>query len=117
MINNPAYVAGNGEPERLVVRGAGLSLATPGGIITDTELRGTTFGLGGAVGQFDYGTVRHPWMIGGDWQSTQVNSYQSLDPSENRQSLFGRLSSPVADWLQPFVQAPYAQYKTHGPPA
>ncbi|MBB5708057.1 TonB-dependent receptor plug domain-containing protein [Sphingopyxis panaciterrulae] len=114
MINNPAYVAGNGEPERLVVRGAGLSLATPGGIITDTELRGTTFGLGGAVGQFDYGTVRNPWMIGGDWQSTQVNSYQSLDPSENRKSLFGRLSYEVADWLNLFVQASYAKSKNIG---
>src|SRR3546814_4939505 len=56
MINNPAYVAGNGAPERLVVSGAGLSLATPGGIITDTALRGTVFGRDGAVGQFDYGT-------------------------------------------------------------
>src|SRR3546814_5598050 len=89
MINNPAYVAGNGAPERLVVSGAGLSLATPGGIITDTALRGTVFGRDGAVGQFDYGTVRNPWMIGGDWESTQVNSFQSLDPAENRKSLFG----------------------------
>ncbi len=114
MINNPAYVAGNGEPERLVVSGAGLSLATPGGTITDTALRGTTFGVGGAVSQFDYGTVRDPWMIGGDWQSTQVNSYQSLDPAENRKSLFGRLSYEVADWLNVFVQASYAKSKNLG---
>src|SRR3546814_13033576 len=73
MINNPAYADGNGAPERLVVSGAGLSLATPGGIITDTALRGTVFGPGGAVGQFDYGTVSNPWMIGGDWESTQGN--------------------------------------------
>src|SRR3546814_19239558 len=71
MINNPAYADGNGAPERLVVSGAGLSLATPGGIITDTALRGTVFGPGGAVGQFDYGTVRNPWLIGGDWESTR----------------------------------------------
>jgi len=114
MIKNPAYAAGNGAPEHLVVRGAGLSVATPGGIITDTELRGTTFGIGGAVGQFDYGTVRDPWMVGGDWQSTQVNSYQSLDPSENRKSLFGRLSYEVADWLNLFVQASYAKSKNIG---
>src|SRR3546814_9167036 len=99
MINNPAYADGNGAPERLVVSGAGLSLATPGGIITDTALRGTVFGPGGAVGQFDYGTVRNPWMIGGDWESTQVNSFQSLDPAENRKSLFGRLSFEVSDGL------------------
>src|SRR3546814_12721493 len=90
MINNPAYADGNGAPERLVVSGAGLSLATPGGIITDTALRGTVFGPGGAVGQFDYGTVRNPWMIGGDWESTQVNRFQSLEPAENRKTMFGR---------------------------
>ena len=114
MINNPAYVAGNGAPERLVVSGAGLSLATPGGIITDTALRGTVFGRDGAVGQFDYGTVRNPWMIGGDWESTQVNSFQSLDPAENRKSLFGRLSFEVSDGLNLFVQASYAKSKNRG---
>src|SRR3546814_7732359 len=114
MINNPAYADGNGAPERLVVSGAGLSLATPGGIITDTALRGTVFGPGGAVGQFDYGTVRNPWMIGGDWESTQVNSFQSLDPAENRKSLFGRLSFEVSDGLNLFVQASYAKSKNLG---
>jgi len=114
MITNPAYVAGNGEPERLVVSGAGLSQATPGGIIYDTALRGTVFGVGGAVSQFDYGTYRDPWMIGGDWESTQVNGNQSLDPQENRKSLFGRVSFEVADWLNVYVQASYAKSKNLG---
>ncbi|MBM7406254.1 MULTISPECIES: TonB-dependent receptor plug domain-containing protein [Sphingomonas] len=109
MINNPAYVAGNGQPERLITSGAGLSQATRGGLITNTALRGTQFGVGGAVSQYDFGTVRDPWQIGGDWQSTQVNGFQSLDPEENRKSAFGRLSYDVADWLSVFGQASYAK--------
>src|SRR3546814_4771934 len=68
----------------------------------------------GAVGQFDYGTVRNPWMIGGDWESTQLNSFQSLDPAANRKRLFGRLSFEVSDGLNLFVQASYAKSKNLG---
>lgn len=107
LINNPAYAPGNGAPERLVVSQAGLSNATPGGIITNTALRGTTFGVNGAVGQFAFGQTRDPWMIGGDWESVQVNGFQSLDPEEKRQSLFGRLSFEVADNLELFGQASF----------
>lgn len=114
MINNPAYAAGNGQPERLVVSGAGLSQATPGGIIHNTALRGTVFGAGGAVSQFVYGTVRDPWMIGGDWQSTQVNGFQSLDPEEDRKSLFGRVSYQISDAINVFVQGSYAKSENLG---
>lgn len=114
MINNPAYVAGNGQPERLVASGAGLSQATRGGIILNTALRGTQFGVGGAVSQYNFGTNRDPWQIGGDWQSTQVNGFQSLDPEENRKSAFGRVSFEVADWLHLFAQASYARSKNLG---
>ncbi len=114
MINNPAYVAGNGQPERLVTSSAGLSQATRGGIILNTALRGTQFGVGGAVSQYNFGTNRDPWQIGGDWQSTQVNGFQSLDPEENRKSAFGRVSFEVADWLNLFAQASYARSKNLG---
>src|SRR3546814_12759771 len=53
-------------------------------------------------------------MIGRDWESTQVNSFQSLDPSENRKSLFGRLSFEDSDGLNLFVQASYAKSKNLG---
>jgi len=109
LINNPAYVAGNGQPERLVASSVGLSQATRGGLITNTALRGTQFGVGGQVSQFNFGTVRDPWQIGGDWQATQVNGFQSLDPAENRKSAFGRVSFQVADWINVFGQASYAK--------
>jgi outer membrane receptor protein involved in Fe transport len=108
-ITNPAYVVGNGQPERLIVSGAGLSQATRGGIILNTALRGTQFGAGGAVSQYNFGTVRDPWQIGGDWQATQVNDLQSLDPEENRKSAFGRLSFEATPGIELFVQASYAR--------
>lgn len=114
MINNPAHAAGNGEPERLVVSGAGLSNATPGGIITSGPFRGTTFGVGGALGQFAYGQTRDPWMIGGDWESVQVNGNQSLEPEEERQSLFGRLSYEVTDNFEVFGQASWNRSENLG---
>ena len=105
IITNPAYVAGNGAPEFLLASGAGLSNASPGGIITNTALRGTAFGLGGVPYQQNYGVTRDPWMIGGDWQSVQVNDKQSLDADERRKGLFGRLSYDVTDRISVFVQA------------
>jgi outer membrane receptor protein involved in Fe transport len=113
-ITNPAYAAGNGQPERLIVSGAGLSQATRGGVILNTALRGTQFGAGGAVSQYNFGTNRDPWQIGGDWQATQVNGFQSLDPEENRKSAFGRVSFEVADWLNVFAQASYAKSQNLG---
>ena len=113
-INNPAYVPGNGEPERLITDMAGLSLATPGGIITAGPLRGTFFGRGGQVGQFDFGVVRDPWIVGGDWELTQVNDTQSLDPEENRKSIFGRISYELSPWLNLFVQGSFATSRNSG---
>ncbi|MBB5733489.1 outer membrane receptor protein involved in Fe transport [Altererythrobacter atlanticus] len=113
-INNPAYAPGNGEPERLITDRAGLSLATPGGLITGGALRGTYFGPEGSVGQFDFGTVEDPWLIGGDWALTQVNNNQSLDPEENRKSVFGRISYEISPALNLFAQGSYAHSVNSG---
>lgn len=57
IINNPAYVAGNGQPKRLLVSGAGLNVGTPGGIITGGPLKGTQFDANGNPYPFDYGVA------------------------------------------------------------
>ena len=113
-INNPAYAPGNGEPERLITDKAGLSLATPGGLITAGPLRGTYFGEGGAIGQLDFGVVKDPWLVGGDWRLTQVNDNQSLDPAENRKNIFGRISYEIAPWFNIFAQASYSRSVNRG---
>ncbi len=105
MVNNPAYAAGNGAPEYFVTNNAGQSVMTPGGIITNTALRGTYFGVGGVVNQFAYGATRDPWTIGGDWQLGQSNQLTSLEPESDRDGVFARLSWGVTDSITAFGEA------------
>ncbi|MDY6948812.1 MAG: TonB-dependent receptor, partial [Pseudomonadota bacterium] len=105
MVNNPAYQPGNGAPEYMVTGNAGQSVMTPGGIITNTALRGTYFGAGGAVNQFAYGATRDPWTIGGDWQLGQSNQLTSLEPESDRDGVFTRLSWALTDNTTVFGEA------------
>ncbi len=57
IINNPAYTATNGLPERIVLDRSAPNNMTAGGMITAGPLKGTAFGPGGAIYQFDYGTL------------------------------------------------------------
>ncbi len=105
IMNNPAYTATNGQPQRLLVSGAGLSQAMPGGIITNTALKGIYFGPGGAPAQFNYGSpIGDPFMVGGDWRATQVNFYNTLDQKIARQGFFTRASYQFTDNFEAFVQ-------------
>ncbi|GAA0334472.1 TonB-dependent receptor [Sphingomonas oligophenolica] len=92
IINNPAYTATNGQPQRLVATSVGFTNIVPGGIITNTKLKGTTFGPGGVPTQFNYGSVvSDPWMIGGDWQaSNSVVTTNALDPATKRYNIMLR---------------------------
>lgn len=125
-INNPNRAAG--QPERIIVSGAGSSNFTPGGLITGCRnaggavagcsLTGTYFGEIGANGipsinELAYGQVSGQWMVGGDYRVTSANhaSSNSLANDEDRISLFGRASFEVADWLTVFGQASYNTFK------
>lgn len=115
-IDNPAFVQGNGQPERLVQSGIGTYQFTPGGIINSGPLRGTYFGniVNGqaSLNQFTYGPNRGQWMVGGDYQISRdghLNS-NSLAPDEERGNAFGRLSFEVSPAFVPFVQYGYSGY-------
>ncbi len=115
IITNPAYVAGNGLPQLVRVSNAGLSNATPGGIITNTALRGTYFGINGAPGTFAYGSqVLDPWMVGGAWQSVQVNNSQSLDADERRKSVFGRVDYAIDDDVNVYFESSWNKHDSLG---
>lgn len=107
LVNNPAYQPGNGAPERLVAEHAGQSVMTDGGIIVDTDLRGTYFGIDGTVNQFAYGATKDPWTIGGDWELGQSNDTVSLIPEDERDGYFGRASFEFLPNLEGFVEASY----------
>jgi len=113
IMNNPAYTPTSGLPERLVVSNASLTTATLGGIITNTALRGTTFGEGGVPRQFQYGPlVRDPWMQGGEWATNQFNQYNTLDQEVDRTGLFARVSFSLTDNFGVFAQASHNESET-----
>lgn len=107
MAYNPAWTATNGEPEYMPTYNAGYITMTPGGIITNTALRGTYFGVGGAVNQFSYGASRNPWTIGGDWEQGLSNSRTSLEPENRRKGVYSRLSYELTDSLGVFAEGSY----------
>lgn len=104
MAYNPAWTATNGQPEYMPTYNAGYTTMTPGGIITNTALRGTYFGVGGAVKQFNYGASRSPWTIGGDWQEGLSNQRTSLEPENRRKGAYSRLSFDVTETFNVFVE-------------
>ena len=114
LIQNPRYVAGNGEPEYMESYQSGLNTTTGGGIITSGTLRGTYFGQGGTVNHYDYGPNRLnnlPWTVGGDWKLSQQYYGTSIQPEEKLTSIFGRFSFDVADNLQLFTELSYNRSK------
>lgn len=115
-IDNPAYTATNGQPARLVQAGIGPGQFTPGGLISTGPLRGTYFGniVNGqaAVQQLNFGPTNGQWMVGGDYLITREGHLgsNSLVPSEERSSFFGRLSYEVTPWFKPYFQAAYTRF-------
>jgi iron complex outermembrane receptor protein len=123
-ITNPNYVAGSpGAPQYLTtLRQVGASNSTPGGLITGSagatanSLRGTYFGQGGTVNQFNFGTYTFPAVTGasgpsltqgGDWQVNDSGRRIGLMPSDSRYGFYGRLSYDVADNVEIFAEGSY----------
>ncbi|OYQ37336.1 hypothetical protein CHU93_00595, partial [Sandarakinorhabdus cyanobacteriorum] len=126
-IDNPAFVAGNGQPERLVAAGIGTYQFTTGGLITGQRTTGaTTFGTGALTGQyfgqigpngpgltrFNFGPSRGQWMVGGDYLISREGhwSSNSLAPHEERGNIFGRLSYEFDRAFVPYVQYSFSGY-------
>jgi outer membrane receptor protein involved in Fe transport len=101
----------DGAPYFLVDTGIGISTYTPGGLITSDELKGTYFGVDGAVNQLAYGDVSGQWMQGGDWEysTSGMLGTNSLAADEERKNLFARLSYALGD-SEVFFQGSYAEY-------
>lgn len=115
-INNPAYTATNGQPQRLVGPGFGVGTYTAGGLITSGALAGTYFLGDGQTAKLNFGTfntVSSPWMIGGDYRITMAGhvSTNSLLPTEERISVFDRTSFDVTSNLQVFGQFSWNRYQ------
>lgn len=113
VFNNPDYVRGNGQPELLLRPEGAISQATPGALVTSGPLRGTEFTQGGAVRQFQYGSIDSPpVMSGGDWRISDRSRTPDLEAAVKRQTFFSRGSWQLTDDLQVFAIASYAHSET-----
>lgn len=100
-------------PYYIISNHVGISTYTPGGLITAGPLKGTYFGVNGAVSQLAYGAVSGQWMVGGDWDysSSGIVGTNTLIPDEDRSSYFGRVSYEITPNIEVFGQASYAKYE------
>jgi len=121
---NPAYNAATNSsvPQFIFVRGAGPTNSTPGSIITNSvggvanRLRGIYFGGGGSINQFVWGDLTFPSPTGaavplrtrgGDWRVNDSGRRIGLDPEDDRQGIFGRISYEITDGIELFAEAAY----------
>jgi outer membrane receptor protein involved in Fe transport len=107
VLTNPAYVAGNGQPQRLMLPNSLLSNMTYGGVTAVTSipaLRGLQFIPGGRVAPFVYGTnVGGTFMTGGGGQSVMGDA--NIMPVLQRTTGFSHLSYDVSDTTKVYVDA------------
>ncbi len=111
-----------GQPYWLMGASTGLNSLTPGGLITgsktlagasSTLLKGTYFGVNGVMNQLAYGTVGlGQFMTGGDWKyaTSGMLGTNTLNPSEDRKSVFGRAAWKFDGGTEVFAQASWARY-------
>ena len=129
-VNNPQYVKAACDdtstatacfPEFIVTKDAGISSFAPGGLVTNGPLKGIYFGSinpatgYASVNKLNFGAVQpgSQWMIGGDTDITSASHRGSatLQPSEKRQSAFGRLSYEFSPAINVFGQFSYSRYR------
>ncbi len=122
-IQDPAWTVASTSPQFITtLRQIGAANSTPGGLITNSaggvanRLRGTYFGAGGQVLQYQYGALTFPSPTGtaaptltqgGSWQVNDSGRRIGLDADDDRRSLFGRASFEVADGVTLFAEASY----------
>jgi iron complex outermembrane recepter protein len=113
-ITNPNVTAANPQspsnPRMIVVENGYSSIAALGGLITNTSLRGTTFGPDGQPLQFQYGTlVSSTQMAGGGGYNPSL--LLTLQPKQSRNAAFGHVEFEASPLLTVFAEGNYGRNK------
>ncbi|GGD66045.1 TonB-dependent receptor [Croceicoccus mobilis] len=118
IVDNPDYVIGNGQPERIWGSGIGEAILSPGGLITSGPFKGTYFGAispttgEASVNQFAYGQTTGRYTIGGDYLLDDYHfGSNSLASHEQRLGFFGRVGFEVTPTLEVFAQVSWNRFK------
>ena len=110
ILNNPAYVAGNGQAQRLILPNSLLSQMTYGGVTavnSNAALRGIEFLPGGVTRPFAYGTnVGSTFMTGGGGIS--VIGDANILPELERGSGYAHVSFDLNDSAKLYADALYS---------
>jgi len=110
IVNNPAYVAGNGQPQQLVST-ADFLLGSAGGVIlSGPRALNTQFGADGNPIAFNPGVPTSPFKIGGTPNDISDN-YPLLVPVKYA-SGFGHLSYDLTDAVSAYVEGSYSASTT-----
>ncbi len=112
---NPAYAAGNGQPQYILMADFAPSTSTHGGLITgcagftgtSCPLRGTQFLEGGAPAPYRFGTVSGQIHVGGD-TSNRIDRISSIVTKLMRANTYFRLSYDVTDNVNAFAEFGWA---------
>jgi len=113
--NNPAYAAGNGQPQLITRAETGMTDMYGGGIIVSGPLKGVAFGAGGEPFNWDYGNlVSMPtYHVGGNWKESNMQAIGSLSPSNPAKHLFNNVSYDISDDVTIFGEFIYGESFTN----
>ena len=109
IVGNPDPV-GNGLPRNIIAPDTRYSAMSPGGLLINTSLRGTTFDSSGQPIPFIYGELAgagtNGVMIGGG-SNKGLNIYTGLTirPAGERRSFYGRTSFEISPAFVPYIEA------------
>jgi iron complex outermembrane receptor protein len=111
-VANPAVTAANPQsptnPRMIVVENGYSSIAALGGLVTNTTLRGTTFGPDGQATQFNYGSlVSATQMAGGGGYNPSL--LLVLQPKQVRTAGFGHLEYEASPLFTFFAEGNYGR--------
>lgn len=121
VVNNPAFVAGNGQPRMLLQSGVGLGVATDGGLITSTTngagvvssrgpLVNTQFNAAGNPIPFNPGFKSGVLSFGGD--AEDVSQIIRLASPVKGGTIYARGSYDLTDNITAYAEFGYANVKS-----
>ena len=109
VVPNPAYAAGNGQPARITVAGAGPTELAEGGVITSTALRGTQFvGPNGTPAPYNFGVNAGVIQWGGD-QALGTSGNRNLTNALNYKTLYSQVRFDLSDRVTIYAEGSYGK--------
>ena len=109
LVNNPAHVAGNGQPQNIHANNVGYAQATQGGVIVGGPLNNIQFvGANGTPAPFNPGNVSGLYSNGGQGDTTTAYTNALAAPFSNA-TLFAYGSYKLTSDVQLSLQANYGK--------